>query len=76
MNDIQIIKQNPKKVLEKFKLGEIERMELAVEQITDEFLIYGLRSGLIDELSKTFPDPRKEEEISTKLILSASGRPN
>ena len=29
-------------------------------------------SGLIDELSKTFPDLRKEEEISTKLILSAS----
>jgi hypothetical protein len=35
-------------------------------------MIYGLRSGLIDELSNTFPDPRKEEEISTKLILSAS----
>jgi hypothetical protein len=45
---------------------------LAVEQITDEFMLYGLRSGLIDELSDTFPDPRKEEEISTKLILSAS----
>jgi hypothetical protein len=72
MNNIQIIKQNPKKVFEKLKLGEIEKMKLAVEQITDEFLIYGLRSGLIDELSKTFPDPRKECEITIKQILSAS----
>jgi len=67
MNDIQIIKQNPKKVLEesveKFKLVEIERMELAVEQITDEFLIYGLRSGLVDELSNTFPE---RQEMSVK----------
>ena len=47
-------------------------MELAVEQITDEFMIYGLRGGLIDALSKSFPDPRKECEITVKQILSAS----
>ena len=72
MNDIQIIKQNPKQVLDALKLGEIERIELAVEQITDEFMIYGLRGGLIDELSNSFSDPRKECEISIKQILSAS----
>ena len=42
MNDIQIIKQCPKKVLDALKLGEIETIEFAVEQITDEFMIYGL----------------------------------
>ena len=72
MNDIQILRQHPKKVLEGLKLGEIERMELAVEQITDEFLIYGIRGGLIDELSKSFPDPREECEITVKQILCAS----
>jgi hypothetical protein len=72
MNNIQIIKQEPKKVLDALKLGEIERIEFAVEQITDEFMIYGLRGGLIDELSNSFPDPRKECEISIKQILSAS----
>jgi hypothetical protein len=72
MNDIQIIKQNPKQVLDALKIGEIERIEFAVEQITDEFMIYGLRGGLIDELSNSFPDPRKECEITTKQILSAS----
>lgn len=31
-----------------------------------------MRGGLIDKLTKGFPDPRREEEISTKLILTAS----
>jgi hypothetical protein len=47
-------------VFDAIKLGKIERMVLAVEQITDEFMIYGLRSGLIYEPSKSFPDPNKE----------------
>jgi len=29
MNDIQIIKQNPKKVLDALKIGEIERIDLS-----------------------------------------------
>jgi len=72
MRELQIIYQNQEKIIKKLNTGDVDAIELAVEQITDEFMIYGLRSGLIDELSKTFPDPRKEEEISTKLILSAS----
>lgn len=72
MLDIQIIQKHPNKVLESLNRGEIERMELAVEQITDEFMVYGLRGGLIDALSKSFPDPRKECEITFKQILSAS----
>ena len=72
MNDIQILQRNPRKVLECLKHGEIEAIELAVDQVTDEFMIYGLRGGLIDELSSSFPDPRKECEITVKQILSAS----
>ena len=72
MNEIQILKRNPRKVLESLKLGVVESIELAADQITDDFMIYGLRGGLIDELSSSFPDPRREEEITTKQILSAS----
>ena len=71
MHDIHILRHHPNKVLESFRVVKIERMELAVEQITDEFMIYGLRGGLIDVLSKSFPDPRKECEISIRQILSA-----
>jgi hypothetical protein len=72
MNELQILKQNPSKVLESLKLGIVDSIELAVDQITDEFMIYGLRGGLIDELSESFPDPREECEITVKQILTAS----
>ena len=72
MKELQIINQNQEKIIKKLNTGDVDAIELSVEQITDEFMLYGLRSGLIDQLSKTFPDPRKEEEISTKQILSAS----
>ena len=72
MNELQILKRNPRKVLESLRLGEVESIELAVDQITDDFMIYGLRGGLIDELARSFPDPREECEITVKQILSAS----
>jgi len=72
MRNIEILSQQPKEVLDKLKLGEIDSIEYGVEQITDEFMIYGIRGGLIDELSKSFPDPRKECEITSKQILCAS----
>ncbi len=72
MRELQIIYQDQEKIIKKLNTGDVDAIELAVEQITDEFMIYGLRGSLIDELSNTFPDPRKQEEISTKIILSAS----
>ncbi len=72
MRNIEILNQQPRKVLDKLKLGQVDSIEYGVEQITDEFMIYGLRGGLIDELSKSFPDPRKECEITAKQILCAS----
>lgn len=72
MRDIEILNQEPGEVLDKLKLGQVDSIEYGVEQITDEFMIYGLRGGLIDELSKSFPDPGKECEITCKQILCAS----
>ncbi len=43
--------------MDKLKLGEVDSIEYGVEQITDDFMIHGLRGGLIEELSKSFPDP-------------------
>ena len=72
MNSIQILTRNQLKVLGSLQQGEIDSAEEAVNQITDDFMLYGIRSGLIDELAGSFPDPRKESEISIKQILSAS----
>ena len=43
MRDIKILNQHPRKVLDKLKLGQVDSIEYGVEQITDEFMIYGLR---------------------------------
>jgi hypothetical protein len=72
MKDFKFLSRNQVRVLESLKLGEIESIEEAVNQVTDDFMLYGIRSGLIDELASSFPDPRKESEISIKQILSAS----
>ena len=39
MRDRQILQQNPRKVLDNLKLGEVDSIEYAVDQITDEFMI-------------------------------------
>jgi Transposase DDE domain len=72
MREIEILYPDMEKVLESLNHGQVDSIEEAVDQITDEFMIYGLRGGLMDKLSKSFPDPRREEEISTKVILTAS----
>lgn len=72
MTKLQFLSRNQARVLESLKLGEIDSIEEAVNQVTDDFMLYGIRSGLIDELASSFPDPRKECEISIKQILSAS----
>ena len=46
MRDIEILNQRPREVLAKLKLGQVDGLEYGVEQITDEFMIYGLRGGL------------------------------
>jgi len=51
MRDVQIIHQNPKKVLENLSRGEVDAIELAVDQVTDDFMTFGLRGGLIKKLS-------------------------
>ena len=35
MNEIHILKRHPEKVLESLKQGEVESIELVVDQITD-----------------------------------------
>ena len=41
MNNIQIISRDQAEVLECLKHGQIDNMELAVDQVTDDFMLYG-----------------------------------
>jgi hypothetical protein len=41
MRELQIIYQNQEKIIKKLNTGNVDAIELAVDQITDEFMIYG-----------------------------------
>lgn len=51
--------------------GEILHLDTASEEITDEFLLFALESGLLDEWLSLFTDLRCWYEISFKVLLAA-----
>jgi hypothetical protein len=71
MDSIQLWARNGEAVRQAIELGEIAHMETASEELTDEFLLFAIESGLLQTWAKTFPDPRGEPEIGMEVILSA-----
>jgi hypothetical protein len=47
-------------------------IETANEEITDEFLLFAIESGLLKVWAEGFPDPRPQAEIKMDVILAAS----
>ena len=41
MRELQIIYQDQEKITKKLNTGDVDAIELAVDQITDEFMLYG-----------------------------------
>src|SRR5712692_2621322 len=58
-------------VRQAIELGEIAHIEPASEELTDEFLLFAIESGLLKTWAKAFPDPRREPEIGMEVILPA-----
>ncbi len=72
MDSIKLLARNGEAVRQALELGEILHMETASEELTDEFLIFAIKSGLLKAWAETFPDPRRWSEISMEVILAAS----
>ncbi len=53
-------------------MGEILHIDTASEELTDEFLLFAIKSGLLDQWATAFPDPRQWSEISMTVIVAAS----
>ena len=51
------------------ELGELVHLDTASEELTDEFLLFALQSGLLSKWAEAFPDPRQEPEIGMEVIL-------
>ena len=67
-----LLRENPAAVLAALRQGRVEAMDAAGDQVTDEHVLYALRSGLLAECAATFPDPRLFAEIPMEVLLTAS----
>jgi hypothetical protein len=47
-------------------------MDTASEELTDEFLLFAINSGLLKTWADAFPDPRQEAAIGMEVLLAAS----
>ena len=71
METIKLWARNGEAVRQAIELGELVHLETASEELTDEFLLFAIESGLLSKWAKAFPDPRQEPEIGMEVILPA-----
>ena len=63
--------RNGEAVRQAIELGEMAHIETASEELTDEFLLFAIDSGLLKSWAGSFSDPRCEPEIGMEVILLA-----
>ena len=71
MDSIKFWARDGEAVHQAIELGEIAHMETASEELTDEFLLFAIESGLLKTWAEAFPDPRSAPEIGMEVILPA-----
>jgi hypothetical protein len=71
METIKLWARNGDAVRQAIELGELSHLDPASEELTDEFLLFAIQSGLLSKWAAAFPDPRREPEIGMEVILPA-----
>src|SRR6266545_4998493 len=71
MESMKLWARDGEAVRQAIELGEIAHIETASEELTDEFLLFAIESGLLKTWANAFPDPRREPEIGMEVILPA-----
>jgi hypothetical protein len=61
--DLVIFEQNKPFVLEALQSGDFDYMEAASEVFEAEFFRFIKAKSLLDELSQSYPTPRKKEDV-------------
>ena len=69
MESIKLWARNGEAVRQAIELGEIAHLEAASEELTDEFLLFAIESGLLKMWAEAFPDPQSEPEIGMEVIF-------
>jgi len=71
MDTIELSGRNGDAVREAIELGDLVHLDTACEELTDEFLLFAIESGLLSGWAQAFPDPRIEPEIALGVILAS-----
>lgn len=72
MDRIELLARNGEAVRQALELGKILHLDTASEELTDEFLLFAIKSGLLKAWAEEFPDPRQWSEVSMEVIIAAS----
>ena len=71
METIKLWTRNGDAVQQAIEVGALLHLDTASEELTDEFLLFAIQSGLLSKWAEAFPDPRQEPEIGMEVILPA-----
>ena len=71
METLTLWARNGEAVRQAIELGEFVHRDTASAELTDEFVLFALHSGLLSKWSEAFPDPREEPERGLAVILPA-----
>ncbi len=64
--------ENPVAVLQRLRAGYMDYLGQADDRMTDLHWLAAIRSGLLDEGARAFPDPRWEPQIPIRVLLAAA----
>lgn len=71
MDTVELWARNGDAVREAIELGDIVHLETSREELSDEFLLFAIESGLLSGWAASFPDPRHESEIGMEVLLAS-----
>ena len=71
MLDLQIIEHHPQRVLEAFRRGEFDQLEIIGEADEKEFFELCFQEKLLEALAKDMPTVRKKKEVPLWFLLAA-----
>ena len=72
MPDLIIIEHHPHRVLEAFRRGEFDQIEIIGQADEKEFFELCFQEKMLEALAKEMPTPRKKEDVPRWFILAAN----
>jgi hypothetical protein len=72
MADLRLIEYHPQRVLEAFRRGEFDQLEIIGQADEKEFFELCFKEKILDALAEAMPTDRKKEEVPRWFVLAAN----